>query len=163
MEYGFFKWQPGGWQEVQSAKYHWWLQPGIIGHWSVYFSACLTRNAGLQRLIEDHGKPSVIRVDNGPEFISDQLQEYCQAQQIKLLFIQPGKPVQNAFIERNNGSLRIELFDAYLFFSLDQIRTMAKEWRKDYNCSRPHQSLGFVPPLEYIQSVSLWLLKTQKI
>jgi putative transposase len=109
----------------------------------------------LERLLQSRGKPSVIRVDNGPEFISDKLQLWCEAHQIKLLFIQPGKPVQNAFIERNNGSLRKELLDAYLFFSLQEVRTMAEEWRQDYNWQRPHQSLGFVPPAEYIQSVSL--------
>lgn len=109
----------------------------------------------LERLLQSRGKPSVIRVDNGPEFISDKLQLWCEAHQIKLLFIQPGKPVQNAFIERNNGSLRKELLNAYLFFSLQEVRTMAEEWQQDYNCQRPHQSLGFVPPAEYIQSVSL--------
>lgn len=103
----------------------------------------------LQRLLEDRGKPESIRVDNGPEFISDRLALWCEEQQIQLQFIQPGKPVQNAFIERNNGSLRKELLDAYLFYDLDEIRLMAEEWRQDYNCSRPHQSLGFVPPAEY--------------
>jgi putative transposase len=103
----------------------------------------------LQRIIENRGKPKTIRVDNGPEFISDKLQLWCDEQQIHLQFIQPGKPVQNAFVERNNGSMRKELLDAYLFFSLAEVRQMAEEWRQDYNCSRPHQSLGFVPPVEY--------------
>ena len=103
----------------------------------------------LQRLIERRTKPLVIRVDNGPEFISDKLQQWCDDQQIRLQFIQPGKPVQNAFIERNNGSLRKELLDAYLFYSLREVRQMAEEWQQDYNHERPHESLGFVPPIEF--------------
>jgi putative transposase len=109
----------------------------------------------LQRLIESRGKPQVIRVDNGPEFVSDQLQQWCEANEIKLLFIQRGKPMQNGFVERNNGSLRKELLDAYLFFTLQEVRLMAEQWQKDYNEERPHESLGNVPPTEYIQSVSL--------
>lgn len=104
----------------------------------------------LQRLIEMRSKPETIRVDNGPEFISDKLHQWCEDRKIRLQFIQPGKPMQNAFVERNNGSLRKELLDAYLFYSLHEVRTMAEEWRQDYNCQRPHQSLGFVPPAEYI-------------
>lgn len=104
----------------------------------------------LNRLLETRSKPMAIRVDNGPEFISDRLQYWCDEKQIRLQFIQPGKPVQNAFIERNNGSLRKELLDAYLFYSLQDVRIMAEEWREDYNCHRPHQSLGFVPPAEFI-------------
>src|ERR1700730_8482381 len=117
----------------------------------------------LDRLLETRGKPKTIRVDNGPEFISDKLQLWCEEKQINLQFIQPGKPVQNAFIERNNGSLRKELLDAYLFYSLQEVRQMANEWQEDYNCSRPHESLGFVPPVEYKKSVSLELLKTGKL
>lgn len=104
----------------------------------------------LDRLVEMRGKPLRIRVDNGPEFVSDKLQCWCEERNIQLQFIQPGKPVQNAFIERNNGSLRKELLDAYHFFTLQEIRFMVEEWREDYNSSRPHQALGFVPPLEYI-------------
>lgn len=109
----------------------------------------------LERLLELRGKPLRIRVDNGPEFISDLLKLWCEEHNIEILFIQPGKPVQNAFIERNNGSIRRELLDAYHFFTLQEVRFMAEEWRQDYNAERPHETLGNVPPLEYTQSVSL--------
>jgi putative transposase len=81
----------------------------------------------LERMVEMRGAPRRIRVDNGPKFISDKLQLWCKERNIQLLFIQPGKPVQNAFIERNNGSLRKELLDAYDFFTLDEVRLMAEE------------------------------------
>ena len=66
------------------------------------------------------------------------------------MFIQPGKPVQNAFIERKNGSMRKELLDAYLFFTLDEVRMLAEKWRMDNNQLRPRAALGFVPPAEFI-------------
>lgn len=109
----------------------------------------------LERLIEYREKPESIRVDNGPEFISNRLKLWCEERNIRLQFIQPGKPVQNAFIERKNGSLRKELLDAFMFFSLEEVRKLVEEWRMDYNLERPHEALGFVPPAEYIQSVSL--------
>ena len=104
----------------------------------------------LERLLDFRGKPDAIRVDNGPEFISDKLKMWCDERNIRLQYIQPGKPVQNAFIERKNGSMRKELLDAYLFYSLDDVRILAEEWRMDYNHERPHEALGFVPPAEYI-------------
>jgi putative transposase len=103
----------------------------------------------LDRLIEGRGKPKVIRVDNGPEFTSEMMKTWCEERKIELLFIQPVKPTQNGFIERLNGSMRRELLNAYLFYSLDEVRHMAEEWRYDYNHERPHEALGLVPPVEY--------------
>jgi len=103
----------------------------------------------LEYLREFRGLPQMIRVDNGPEFISAKLDEWCRKHKITLVFIQPGKPMQNAYVERCNGSIRRELLNAYVFTSLREVREKAEEWRQDYNHSRPHQALGFVPPVHY--------------
>ncbi len=105
----------------------------------------------LQRLVEQRGKPSNLRMDNGPEFISHLLSEWCEEKEITLQFIQPGKPMQNGYIERKNGSLRRELLDAYQFESLNEIRHMSEEWRIDYNEERPHKALGYLSPHRYAE------------
>lgn len=103
----------------------------------------------LDRLLAHRGKPSNIRVDNGPEFISHILQEWCNERSITLMYIQPGKPTQNAYVERTNGSLRRELLNAYIFHSLAEVRALSREWQEDYNLERPHRSLGYQSPLAY--------------
>lgn len=105
----------------------------------------------LDRLIAQRGKPANIRTDNGPEFISHKLQQWCEQNDITLQYIQPGKPMQNAYIERKNGSIRRELLNAYLFYSLTEVRTMSEEWRMDYNTERPHKSLGYLSPVKYAE------------
>jgi putative transposase len=104
----------------------------------------------LEYLKEFRGTPQMIRVDNGPEFISHKLDGWCRENKITLAFIQPGKPMQNGYVERCNGNIRKELLNAYVFTSLQEVQEKAEQWRQDYNCSRPHQSLGFVPPIEFI-------------
>ena len=105
----------------------------------------------LERLVAERGKPYNLRMDNGPEFISHQLEEWCNKRHITLQFIQPGKPMQNAFIERKNGSLRRELLNAYVFMTLDNVREFCEEWRIDYNTERPHKSLGYLPPAMFAE------------
>jgi putative transposase len=107
----------------------------------------------LERLVAGRGKPANIRCDNGPEFISHKLEQWCNEKdkQITLQFIQPGKPMQNAYIERKNGSIRRELLNAYLFYSLAEVRSMSREWQIDYNTERPHKSLGYLSPLKYAE------------
>lgn len=105
----------------------------------------------LESLIATKGKPANIRCDNGPEFISHKLQQWCENKQITLHYIQPGEPTQNAYIERNNGSLRRELLDAYLFTTLKEIREMTMVWQRDYNSLRPHKALGYLSPNQYYQ------------
>lgn len=113
----------------------------------------------LERLVDQRGVPRVIRCDNGPEFISQLLQEWCKARGIRIQYIQPSKPTQNAFIERQNGSIRKGLLNAYLFQSLAEVRAMTEEWRMDYNLERPHKSLGYLSPAlyakKYYQSLDL--------
>ena len=102
----------------------------------------------LNDLIAWRGTPQSIRVDNGPEFISQVLTMWCEDHQIKLQFIQPGNPTQNAYIERFNRSFRRGVLDAYLFETLEQVREVAEEWIIDYNTERPHDSLGNRSPLD---------------
>jgi putative transposase len=105
----------------------------------------------LERLITHRGKPANIRTDNGPEFVSHLLQQWCVKNTITLQYIQPGKPMQNAYIERKNGSMRRELLNAYLFNSLNEVRILAEEWREDYNTERPHKALGYLSPIRYAE------------
>lgn len=104
----------------------------------------------LERLKQSRGLPEMIRVDNGPEFISRKLDLWCKDQKITLAFIQRGKPTQNAYIERLNGSIRSELLNAYVFRTLDEVREKASQWKYDYNHKRPHKSLGYKSPIDLL-------------
>jgi len=86
----------------------------------------------------------------GSELTSTAFTEWCERQKIELHFIQPGKPDQNAFIERFNKTYRTEVLDAYLFDSLVQVRQITESWLQEYNQERPHDSLGCVPPLTFM-------------
>ena len=103
----------------------------------------------LEQLVKTKGKPANIRCDNGPEFISHKLQQWCEQNKISLQYIQPGEPTQNAYIERNNGSLRRELLNAYMFTTLKEVREMTRQWQIDYNNARPHKALGYLSPNQY--------------
>lgn len=100
-------------------------------------------------MIDLHGRPSAIRCDNGPELTSQMFIDWCKLQDIELRFIQPGKPDQNAYIERFNRTYREEVLSAYLFDSLDEVREITVEWIERYNEIRPHDALGSLPPARY--------------
>lgn len=100
----------------------------------------------LDHLITMHGRPRRLRCDNGPEFLANALRDWCDAHGILLQFIQPGKPNQNAYIERFNRSYREEILNAWIFTSLAEVRALSEDWRVMYNTERPHQSLGDAPP-----------------
>ena len=103
----------------------------------------------MKRAIHDNGKPRKIRVDNGPEFISSDFSNWCKNNDIEIQYIQPGRPMQNGFIERFNRTFRQDILDAYLFDDITQVNKLAQEWQHDYNYSRPHEALGGVPPMKY--------------
>ncbi len=100
----------------------------------------------LDRLVEWRGKPDAIRVDNGPEYLSQVFADWCHRNHVELRYIQPGKPNQNAYIERFNRTFRHEVLDAYVFESLRQARQITRDWIHEYNEERPHESLGKIPP-----------------
>jgi putative transposase len=104
----------------------------------------------LDRLIDQYGRPAALRMDNGPEFTAAAFEDWCELRGIVRLYIEPGKPDQNAFCERFNRTYRDELLDAYLFASIEQVQLLTDEWLADYNTERPHDSLGRVPPLTYL-------------
>ena len=117
----------------------------------------------LEEVIAWRGKPTQIRTDNGPEFIASELFDWCESQKIHLQYIQPGKPTQNAFIERFNGSFRKDVLDAYLFSSLAQVRILSEEWMQDYNHHRPHEALSNLPPVAFrLRAVNSGKLPAQK-
>lgn len=103
-------------------------------------------------VVRETGKPLQIRVDNGPEFISSTFTHYCNKNNIEIKYIQPGKPTQNAFIERFNGSFRREVLSAYIFYNLRQVQKITEIWRANYNNTRPHEALGNKAPVEYLKS-----------
>lgn len=104
----------------------------------------------LDELIALHGRPGAFRVDNGPERLAQVFVDWCEARGITIQYIQPGKPDQNAYIERFNRSYRTEILDAYLFESLAEVRALTERWLLTYNHERPHDSLGRVPPLTFL-------------
>jgi len=109
----------------------------------------------LERLKETRSLPGKIRMDNGPEFISSLLAQWCFERNVELIFTQPGKPTQNALIERCNGSIRRELLNANIFYTLSEVRAVAEEYMEDYNNNRPHESLEYKTPKEFVEAMKM--------
>jgi putative transposase len=103
----------------------------------------------LDRLAETRGLPEVITLDNGPEFIGKALDEWAYRRGVKLNFIHPGKPIENAYAESFNGRFRDECLNTNWFMSLKHARDIIEYWRRDYNEVRPHSSLNNMTPREY--------------
>ncbi len=106
--------------------------------------------AVLEDLVALHGAPTALRMDNGPELTSIVLTRWCAQRGIKVLYIQPGRPQQNAYIERFNRTYRDEVLNAYVFTSLVEVRALTATFLTTYNTKRPHDSLGRVPPRTFL-------------
>lgn len=105
----------------------------------------------LERLRVERGLPEVVITDNGSEFTSRAFDAWAYARGVKIHYIQPGKPVQNCYIESFNGTLRDECLNLHWFISLADARRTIEAWRTDYNRVRPHSSLGELTPEEFVQ------------
>ncbi|WP_164123090.1 integrase core domain-containing protein [Sphingobacterium sp. xlx-130] len=103
----------------------------------------------LKELITSRSKPKRIRTDNGPEFLSKVFTNFCAENGIELHYIQPGKPAQNAYIERLNRTFREDVLDAYLFGSITEVNAIAYEWQIEYNSNHPHKALNGLSPWLY--------------
>lgn len=103
----------------------------------------------VQQLIDWYGQPGSIRTDNGTEFIAKAFEGFCSNSCIRHIRIQKGKPMQNGFCERFNKTFREDVLDAYIFENIEQARTIAQNWRDDYNHYHPHASLGDCSPIEF--------------
>ncbi len=104
----------------------------------------------MEQLIELHGNPAALRLDNGMELTSHAIVDWAKERNIALRFSEPGKPNQNAYIERFNRTYRDEVLDCYLFDSIEQVQDITDRWLPLNNEQRPHDSLGRVPPLTYL-------------
>ncbi len=128
----------------------WMITPAnVSGNWLTPPSQASVWRAFLDVLGNQHGLPREIVLDNGPELTSKAMFLWSQRTGVKLNFIQPGKPVQNAFCESFNGTFRDNCLNQHWFMSLKEARSVINEWRRHYNEERPHSSLGYQPPATF--------------
>jgi putative transposase len=106
----------------------------------------------LDELVELRGRPVALRVDNGPELISDELEKWARRHGVERRFIQPGRPMQNGYVERLNRTYREEVLNCYVFETLGEVRQMTSEWITRYNEIRPHESLGNLSPRQFLMA-----------
>lgn len=109
--------------------------------------------AVLEHLFQVHGEPEYLRSDNGPEFIARAVRTWLAASGVKTLFIAPGSPWENAYVESFNSRLEDELLGRESFGSLREARVLVERWRLEYNHERPHSGLGYRTPVEYASSL----------
>ncbi len=106
----------------------------------------------MQRLAETRGLPESITVDHGPEFESQVLDAWAYPSGVRLAFIRPGKPNENAYVESFNGRLRDECLNEHWFLTLTHAQAAIESWRLEYNTERPHSALGYLTPQQFAQA-----------
>ena len=117
--------------------------------------------AELDRIAAVRGFPAFVRMDNGPEFVSHAIADWCRFNGAQTVFIEPGSPWQNAWIESFNGRVRDELLNGELFGSLLEAKVVLEDWRQDYNTRRPHSALRMMTPAAYARiQVARWATST---
>ena len=104
----------------------------------------------LDRAAAWRGYPKKLRVDNGPELTSVRLADWADDNNVELEFTEPGRPMQNGFVERFNRTYRTEVLDLYIFKKLKEVQEITDNWVIEYNEERPHESLGNLTPKEYL-------------
>jgi len=109
----------------------------------------------LEEIAHEYGYPDYLRLDNGPEMIATALETWAVEHNVKMLFIQPGKPTQNAFIESFNSRVRDELLNANRFRTIFEARDAAEAWRQNYNTQHPHSALGGRTPEEFLATYEI--------
>lgn len=107
----------------------------------------------LDSIAFSHGYPAQLRLDNGPENISKEMTRWAEKHQVHIHYIQPGKPAQNAYIERFNRTYREEVLSMHLFKNIVEVQAITDNWVQEYNTQRPHQSLGNLTPHAYRQTL----------
>ena len=112
----------------------------------------------LADLFIEHGPPEHIRSDNGPEFVATAVREWLGRLGVTTLYIEPGSPWENGYIESFNARLRDELLNGEIFYSLEEVRIVTGWWRDHYNRARPHSSLGYRPPAPETIKMPAWPL-----
>ena len=100
----------------------------------------------LAELFATQGLPAFIRSDNGPEFTAALIRLWLEALEVQTLFIEPGSPWENGYVESFNGKLRDELLDREIFYTVTEAKILIERWRREYNTVRPHSALGYRPP-----------------
>ncbi|GAC1413620.1 MAG: hypothetical protein NVSMB57_09140 [Actinomycetota bacterium] len=107
--------------------------------------------AAIEKLVAERGAPKQLRMDNGPEFIAWAIREWCRLSGTGTIYIEPGSPWENPFVESFNGRVRDELLNIEEFATLLEAQVVIETWRAEYNTYRPHSSLGWLTPHEYAQ------------